>query len=86
MPKAITEFQDNFKIRRRLSKVLYVRTAFTMTVIVWNLLQKLKHAMNRRDENISPAGFIELGEAIICPLAWKEDRPSRSKKSKSLLN
>ena len=27
---------------------------------VWSQLQKLRHAMERRDENISLAGFIEL--------------------------
>lgn len=48
---------------------------------IWNLLQKRKHAMSRRDDNISLAGFIELEEAIIGPRARKEGRPSSSKKS-----
>ncbi len=31
---------------------------------VWNQLHKLRHAMQRRDEGISLAGFIELDEAV----------------------
>ena len=41
---------------------------------VWNQLQKLRHAMERRDERISLAGFIELDEAIIGPQARKTGR------------
>ncbi|MCB9466791.1 MAG: IS1595 family transposase [Cyanobacteriota/Melainabacteria group bacterium] len=63
----------------RLAKQLGMHQA-----TVWNLLQKLKHAMSRRDENISLAGFIELDEAIIGPHARKEGRPSGSIKSQKL--
>lgn len=41
---------------------------------VWNQLHKLRHAMQRRDEGISLAGFIELDEAIIGPHARKTGR------------
>lgn len=41
---------------------------------VWNQLQKLRHAMQRRDETISLAGFIELDEAVIGPEARKTGR------------
>lgn len=41
---------------------------------VWNQLQKLRHAMGRRDESIDLAGFIELDEAIIGPEARKTGR------------
>lgn len=41
---------------------------------VWNQLQKLRHAMERRDENITLAGFIELDEAVIGPHARKTGR------------
>lgn len=41
---------------------------------IWNQLQKLRHAMGRRDENISLAGYIELDEAIIGPQARKTGR------------
>jgi hypothetical protein len=36
---------------------------------VWNILHKIRHAMGRRDETISLAGFIEMDEAIIGPHA-----------------
>lgn len=36
---------------------------------VWNILHKIRHAMGRRDENITLAGFIEMDEAIIGPHA-----------------
>ncbi len=45
---------------------------------VWHQLHKLRHAMERRDENISLAGFIELDEAIIGPHARKTGRQKRS--------
>lgn len=41
---------------------------------VWNQLQKLRHAMDRRDETITLAGFIELDEAVIGPHARKTGR------------
>jgi len=41
---------------------------------VWNQLQKLRHAMERRDETITLAGFIELDEAVIGPQARKTGR------------
>ena len=41
---------------------------------VWNQLHKLRHAMQRRDEGISLAGFIELDEAVIGPHARKTGR------------
>ena len=34
---------------------------------IWNMLHKIRHAMGRRDENITLAGFIEMDEAIIGP-------------------
>ena len=49
---------------------------------VWNQLQKLRHAMERRDENISLAGYIELDEAIIGPQARKTGRRRRDKNNK----
>jgi transposase-like protein len=36
---------------------------------VWHVLQKLRHAMGRRDESITLAGLIELDEAILGPEA-----------------
>lgn len=45
---------------------------------VWHQLHKLRHAMERRDENISLAGFIELDEAIIGPHARKTGRQKPS--------
>lgn len=41
---------------------------------IWNQLHKLRHAMERRDEGITLAGFIELDEAIIGPQARKTGR------------
>lgn len=41
---------------------------------IWNQLQKLRHAMERRDEGISLAGYIELDEAVIGPHARKTGR------------
>lgn len=49
---------------------------------VWTQLQKLRHAMERRDEKISLAGFIELDEAIIGPHARKTGRQRRKKNDK----
>ena len=55
---------------------------------VWNQLHKLRHAMERRDENITLAGFIELDEAIIGPEARKTGRqkvdPDKEPRKKSL--
>lgn len=36
---------------------------------VWCIMHKIRHAMGRRDELISLAGFIEMDEAIIGPHA-----------------
>lgn len=44
---------------------------------VWNQLHKLRHAMERRDENIALAGYIELDEGIIGPHARKTGRRKR---------
>lgn len=41
---------------------------------VWNQLQKLRYAMERRDEPITLAGFIELDEALVGPHARKTGR------------
>jgi len=49
---------------------------------VWNQLHKLRHAMERRDEGISLAGFIELDEAIIGPQARKTGRRRRDENDK----
>jgi transposase-like protein len=45
---------------------------------VWHLLQKIRHAMGRRDEGITLAGVIELDEALIGPHARKTGRPNRN--------
>lgn len=47
---------------------------------VWNQLQKLRHAMGRRDETITLAGFIELDEAVIGPQARKTGRRKKDDK------
>jgi transposase-like protein len=44
---------------------------------VWHQLQKLRHAMERRDEGITLAGFIELDEAVIGPQARKTGRQKK---------
>jgi hypothetical protein len=44
---------------------------------VWYVMQKLRHAMGRRDELITLAGFIEMDEAVIGPHAR---RPTTAKK------
>jgi len=49
---------------------------------VWNQLHKLRHAMDRRDEGISLAGYIELDEAIIGPHARKTGRQRRDDNDK----
>jgi hypothetical protein len=36
---------------------------------VWHVLQKIRHAMGRRDNSISLAGLIEVDEAILGPEA-----------------
>lgn len=36
---------------------------------VWHVLHKVRHAMGRRDEGITLAGFIEMDEAILGPEA-----------------
>jgi len=41
---------------------------------VWHILQKIRHAMGRRDEGITLGGLIELDEAIIGPHARKTGR------------
>jgi transposase-like protein len=41
---------------------------------VWHILQKLRHAMGRRDENMSLSGFIELDQALLGPHARKTGR------------
>jgi len=48
---------------------------------VWHLLQKIRHAMGRRDETISLAGFIEMDEAVLGPHARRPTGP-RQKKDK----
>lgn len=42
---------------------------------VWHILQKIRYAMGRRDQNITLAGFIELDEAVLGPQARKKGRP-----------
>lgn len=43
---------------------------------VWNIVQKIKHAMARRDENILLAGLIELDTMFVGPEARKMGRPT----------
>ena len=50
---------------------LYYKTA-------WHMMQKIRYAMGRRDEEITLAGFIELDEAIIGPHARKTGRKRRA--------
>ncbi len=47
---------------------------------VWNILQKIRHSMGKRDEAISLAGLIELDEAEIGAEARKTGRQSLGKK------
>lgn len=49
---------------------------------VWHQLQKLRHAMERRDEGITLTGFIELDEGIIGPHARKTGRKRRDNNDK----
>lgn len=44
---------------------------------VWYVMQKLRHAMGRRDENLMLSGFVEMDEAVIGPHAR---RPTIAKK------
>lgn len=46
---------------------------------VWHQLHKLRHAMERRDQGISLAGYIELDEAVIGPHARKTGRQKARK-------
>jgi hypothetical protein len=43
---------------------------------VWNIVQKIKHAMARRDESILLAGLIELDTMFVGPEARKMGRPT----------
>jgi Transposase zinc-ribbon domain/ISXO2-like transposase domain len=47
---------------------------------IWYVLQKIRHAMGRRDSSISLAGLIELDEAILGPEARRpagnDDEPT----------
>lgn len=45
---------------------------------IWHVLQKVRHAMGRRDEGISLAGLIEMDEAKLGPEAR---RPSKEAKN-----
>lgn len=51
---------------------------------VWHILQKIRHAMSRRDENIILAGLIELDEAVIGPQARKTGRRSEAEACKKM--
>lgn len=53
---------------------------------VWHLLQKIRHAMGRRDEGIILAGLIELDEAVIGPHARKTGRVKQDEQQQKLLN
>lgn len=44
----------------------------------WHIMHKLRHAMSRRDEGISLAGFVEMDEAVLGPEAR---RPTVSRKA-----
>ena len=46
---------------------------------VWHIMQKIKHAMGKRDEPFTLAGLIELDEAIIGAEARKTGRQKPSK-------
>jgi transposase-like protein len=48
---------------------------------VWHMLQKLRHAMGRRDANISLSGTLELDEAILGPQARKTGRVKKDKRT-----
>lgn len=47
---------------------------------IWNIMQKIRHAMGRRDENISLAGLIEMDEAKLGPEARRPAGDTGSKK------
>jgi len=56
---------------------------------VWHVLHKVRHAMGRRDEGITLAGFIEIDEAVLGPQARRpakeeeiEEVVSTTKKSR----
>ena len=43
---------------------------------IWHVLQKIRHAMGRRDEGISLAGLIEMDEAKLGPQARRPAKDS----------
>jgi len=45
---------------------------------VWHMLQKIRHAMDRRDSGISLAGLIELDEAVLGPEARRGRKGKKS--------
>jgi hypothetical protein len=49
---------------------------------VWHVLQKIRHAMGRRDESISLAGLIEMDEAKLGPEARRPANDSSSEDKK----
>ena len=50
---------------------------------VWYVLHKIRHAMERRDERITLAGYIEMDEAIVGRQARKPGRPRKNPDEKS---
>jgi hypothetical protein len=51
---------------------------------VWHIVQKIKHAMSRRDERILLAGLIELDTMLVGPEARKMGKPSNRKEDDAL--
>lgn len=51
---------------------------------VWHIVQKVKHAMSRRDQEIMLAGLIELDTMLVGPEARKEGRPKTQKEDDCL--
>ena len=45
---------------------------------IWHILQKIRHAMGRRDEGISLAGLIEMDEAKLGPEARRPSKETPS--------
>lgn len=51
---------------------------------VWNIVQKIKYAMARRDEGILLAGLIELDTMFVGPEARKMGKPTKRDQDDSL--
>lgn len=51
---------------------------------VWHIVQKIKHAMARRDESILLAGLIELDTMFVGPEARKMGKPKTREEDSTL--